>query len=821
MASVSKKRRRLYEDDQMKMAIEAVREGRMSKKSASKIFGVPRSTLLDKLSGRVPEEPVSPGTRPTLTKQEEKTLVTYIQHMADVGYPLTRKEILLEVKKVLDTDGRKTPFNNNMPGKDWFARFRLRNPELSTRTPQSLGHERALITKEMVDGWFFHLNKYLEAEVPNYKSLLNNPRRIFNADESGFPLCVKSGKVMAAKGSKHVYHVVSNSKTQITVMACFNSLGDYLPPLIVFPGQRLRNVGIADFPDAIFGQTDSGWMDSDLFVAFLEHFVKFVKEKGIEFPVILFVDGHSTHMTLTASEFCAANDVILYCLLPNATHILQACDIGLFSPMKSAWTAGVKTWQMNHIGEVLIKKDFPKIFKPVWDKLGPSKLSNPCTELASAATQPTDSDVHTRPSPTVPQSVIVAADVPTRPTVTQPVIVAADVHIRPADVPTRPTVPQSVIVTADVHTRPTVPQPVIVTDVHTRPANVPTRPTVPQPVIVTADVHTRPADVPTRPTVPQSVIVTADVHTRPADVLTRPTVPQPVIVAADVHTRPADVPTRPTVPQPVIVAADVPTRPTVPQSVIVTADVHAHSTVPVTADLNVPPPKSSTVVAEINPPSPPILVPINYSDKENVPPFSATESLVSLGGPTVSKRDPNYVSPAFKLLSVPEPKNKKKTRNVSIRTKLPKALSGKEALKMFREQQKQEAEALNVKRKEERERKRKEKEEEQEKNKQERENKKKQKIKKNNPHKKMIDSESDDSFEDQSDDDSTDDAACANCGTSESEGPSNPWVGCDLCSRWFHLNCTNDKELMSLRKAKISKYTFACNFCTLTNSPSK
>ena len=105
------------------------------------------------------------------------------------------------------------------------------------------------------------------------------------------------------------------------------------------------------FPEAVYGHTDNGWMDSDLFVAFLVNLVEFAKGKGITFPILLFVDGHSTHMTLQAAEFCKEIDIILYCLLPNATHILQPCDVGLFSSMKKAWSSAVKKWQMDHIGE--------------------------------------------------------------------------------------------------------------------------------------------------------------------------------------------------------------------------------------------------------------------------------------------------------------------------------------------------------------------------------------------------------------------------------------------------------------------------------------
>ena len=90
---------------------------------------------------------------------------------------------------------------------------------------------------------------------------------------------------------------------------------------------------------------------------------------NIQFPVLLFVDGHSTHISLPAAEYCKDNGIILYCLLPNLTHILQACDIGFFSPMKSVWQAQVKQWQAENIGRFITKNEFPMIFKAAWEKV--------------------------------------------------------------------------------------------------------------------------------------------------------------------------------------------------------------------------------------------------------------------------------------------------------------------------------------------------------------------------------------------------------------------------------------------------------------------
>lgn len=55
-AQVSAKKRMKYDPNNITRAMAAVPEG-MSKKLASKSFGIPRATLLDKLAGRVPVKP--------------------------------------------------------------------------------------------------------------------------------------------------------------------------------------------------------------------------------------------------------------------------------------------------------------------------------------------------------------------------------------------------------------------------------------------------------------------------------------------------------------------------------------------------------------------------------------------------------------------------------------------------------------------------------------------------------------------------------------------------------------------------------------------
>ena len=48
-----------------------------------------------------------------------------------------------------------------------------------------------------------------------------------------------TGKVVAFKGSKHVYAVLANTRTQVTVLATMSAAGHYLRPMLIYPYKRI------------------------------------------------------------------------------------------------------------------------------------------------------------------------------------------------------------------------------------------------------------------------------------------------------------------------------------------------------------------------------------------------------------------------------------------------------------------------------------------------------------------------------------------------------------------------------------------------------
>ncbi|PIK38131.1 hypothetical protein BSL78_25043, partial [Apostichopus japonicus] len=107
----------------------------------------------------------------------------------------------------------------------------------------------------------------------------------------------KAEKVLAPRGTKNVYQFSNSDKHQITVLACMNAAGFYIEPMLIFPNTRFRYNPLDGAPDTwCVGRSGNGWMNSEVFYEWIaNHFVPEVQQKKIPFPIVLFIDGHSSH----------------------------------------------------------------------------------------------------------------------------------------------------------------------------------------------------------------------------------------------------------------------------------------------------------------------------------------------------------------------------------------------------------------------------------------------------------------------------------------------------------------------------------------------
>ena len=83
-------------------AIKACTYDNVSVRKAAEMYGVPKSTLGDRMSGRVLDS--VPSSR-YLTNEEEQEVVSFVVGSASIGYLKTVKEIIALVQRILSARG--------------------------------------------------------------------------------------------------------------------------------------------------------------------------------------------------------------------------------------------------------------------------------------------------------------------------------------------------------------------------------------------------------------------------------------------------------------------------------------------------------------------------------------------------------------------------------------------------------------------------------------------------------------------------------------------------------------------------------------------
>ena len=101
-----------------------------------------------------------------------------------------------------------------------YMLFMERHPNLQIQKMLALLRARGNISYDNLMYWFQELKDYLgEAKQAD---VLQDPSRIYNSDETGFPLAPKTKKVIASKHDKYVYQGgTTSNKTHITKLVIF------------------------------------------------------------------------------------------------------------------------------------------------------------------------------------------------------------------------------------------------------------------------------------------------------------------------------------------------------------------------------------------------------------------------------------------------------------------------------------------------------------------------------------------------------------------------------------------------------------------------
>ena len=351
------KRRKQWTNIQMEKAMEAVMSGVGINRAAME-HGVPRTTLKDRISGRV-DHGDNPGPAPYLSKEEEKELGAFLKRSAALGYGKSRKQVMAIAEIYVKHEKRTLKAAQITQG--WWRQFLTRQKDLSLRRGDNTSHIRMdAINPETIAQYFKLLKETLEQN-----KLMNSPQQIYNVDETGVPLDPKGLSVFAVTGSKKVRVRSTGKKGQVTVVACGNASGQVLPPMLIFDAKKLCHGWTREeVPGTSYGLSDKGWITTELFESWLyEHFLKHAVPAR---PLLLLLDGHSTHYQPQLIRMAREKGVLILCLPPHTTHEAQPLDCGVFSPLKMHWRTICHHFIQSNPGKVINKFNFNSLFSKAW-----------------------------------------------------------------------------------------------------------------------------------------------------------------------------------------------------------------------------------------------------------------------------------------------------------------------------------------------------------------------------------------------------------------------------------------------------------------------
>lgn len=360
-------------------AIESVRSQDLTLREAAVKFGIPKSTLHDRLSDKNTYEQA--GRPLALSPEIEKKLSQMCKHLAEGGFALTplefRRQAAAIVRALQTKNGEQKSDTENSPSimsTDWAKGFKKRNPECAFLKPRGRVKNVQLTREEQIAAVesFFRAFDRLNLELKLTKI------QVWNEDETGSTQREQPAYVAGHVTQKTIAARTSSNAKHITMAVCICADGSVAPPLFVCKGNSLDSAALDRAPkDSLIISSPSGFITEDIFVEWLQHWADYARQKT-NLPLVLIVDNHTSHVGLRAAEVAEKNGVHLLALPSNTTDLLQPLDVGMFRTFKANVRQALHAHLLALKKPHLIDREFIELVGSSWTKTFTVKRIQEC-----------------------------------------------------------------------------------------------------------------------------------------------------------------------------------------------------------------------------------------------------------------------------------------------------------------------------------------------------------------------------------------------------------------------------------------------------------
>ncbi|XP_046745658.1 MFS-type transporter clz9-like [Diprion similis] len=332
----------------LEKAVEAVKNKTLSLGKAAITYSVPKSTIHDYLKKKTIKTPKA-GRKAIFSQEQEVELEDHILKC----------------------------------WKEWFYGFKKRHPNISLRKPESTSINSITAFNETEVKMFFN---NLESLQIKYQFDAN---RIYNVDETGISNVQRNSRILAPKGQKQVGMITSGERgTTTTVVCAFSTSGNYIPQFFIFKRKRMNAQLLrGSNSDMIAAVSDSGWINENLFVDWLHHFISYAKP-SVGKPILLVLDNHESHVSLGCYLLCRQNGIVLLSLPPHTSHRMQPLDLTYFGPLKTAYNRECDLYMASNVGQRITQYEVVELFTKAFNRI--SNIEKAASGFRSAGIWPLD-----------------------------------------------------------------------------------------------------------------------------------------------------------------------------------------------------------------------------------------------------------------------------------------------------------------------------------------------------------------------------------------------------------------------------------------------
>jgi len=294
-------------------------------RAASKAWGLPRTTLDDRLRGAATRR-VAHHHQQRLTPEQEQFLATWILEEDARGFP-PRHDRAREMASCILRMNR----DENPLGKRWVSGFIKRNPRIKLIIGWAIEADRVKNTSLEA------IRAFLEFVEATQVQLGICTEDTYNMDETGNALGVCTNhRVLASAKKKKAYVKSPENREWVLIIECISATGRSLSPVVIFKGQALQTTWfLSDIQDWHYTTSENGWTSNAIGGHWLEHvFLPQTRPDG-DLWRLLILDGHGSHVDVDFLYMAKIHKVQLVFLPSHSSHILQPLDLSCFSPIKS------------------------------------------------------------------------------------------------------------------------------------------------------------------------------------------------------------------------------------------------------------------------------------------------------------------------------------------------------------------------------------------------------------------------------------------------------------------------------------------------------